>query len=150
MKIKTSELTGVALDWAVAKCEGEAVKFCDGRWWAEDKLARQRIEWLPSTSWEQSGPIIERESITIIRCDDDYKTDKEGYCTNKRIPVWAAEHGGGHSSGESYNGYGEPGEYVYEISEADCKYGPTPLIAAMRCYVASKLGKVVEIPEELI
>jgi hypothetical protein len=28
-------------------------------------------------------------------------------------------------------------------------YGPTPLIAAMRCYVASKLGDDVEIPEEL-
>ena len=27
--------------------------------------------------------------------------------------------------------------------------GPTPLIAAMRCYVASKLGEEVEIPEEL-
>jgi len=28
--------------------------------------------------------------------------------------------------------------------------GPTPLIAAMRCYVASKLGDEVEIPRELI
>ena len=27
--------------------------------------------------------------------------------------------------------------------------GPTPLIAAMRCYVASKLGDEVEIPAEL-
>lgn len=27
--------------------------------------------------------------------------------------------------------------------------GPTPLIAAMRCYVASKLGDEVEIPKEL-
>jgi hypothetical protein len=27
--------------------------------------------------------------------------------------------------------------------------GPTPLIAAMRCYVASKLGHEIEIPEEL-
>lgn len=28
--------------------------------------------------------------------------------------------------------------------------GPTPLIAAMRCYVASKLGDEVEIPAELL
>lgn len=28
-------------------------------------------------------------------------------------------------------------------------YGSTPLEAAMRCYVASKLGSEVEIPEEL-
>ena len=29
------------------------------------------------------------------------------------------------------------------------RLGDTPLIAAMRCYVASKLGDEVEIPEEL-
>lgn len=28
-------------------------------------------------------------------------------------------------------------------------HGPTPLITAMRCYVASKLGDYVEIPKEL-
>ena len=28
--------------------------------------------------------------------------------------------------------------------------GPTPLVAAMRCYVASKLGDEIEIPNELI
>lgn len=27
--------------------------------------------------------------------------------------------------------------------------GPTPLIAAMRCYVASKLGDEVDVPDEL-
>ena len=31
-----------------------------------------------------------------------------------------------------------------------CAYGPTPLVAAMRCYVASKLGDEVEVPDELI
>lgn len=29
-------------------------------------------------------------------------------------------------------------------------FGPTPLIAAMRCFVMSKLGDEVEIPEELL
>ena len=28
--------------------------------------------------------------------------------------------------------------------------GPTPLIAAMRCFVASKLGEEVDVPDELI
>ena len=28
--------------------------------------------------------------------------------------------------------------------------GPTPLIAAMRCFVASKLGDEVDIPKELL
>ena len=30
------------------------------------------------------------------------------------------------------------------------QFGPTPLIAAMRSYVASKLGETVEVPDELI
>jgi hypothetical protein len=29
-------------------------------------------------------------------------------------------------------------------------FGPTPLIAAMRCYVASKLGDEVEVPQEIL
>ena len=33
--------------------------------------------------------------------------------------------------------------------EGRTQYGPTPLVAAMRCYVSSKLGDEVEIPEEL-
>ena len=37
--------------------------------------------------------------------------------------------------------------------EAECGWawakGPTPLIAAMRCYVTLKLGDEVEVPEEL-
>lgn len=28
--------------------------------------------------------------------------------------------------------------------------GPTPLVAAMRCYVASKLGDEVEVPNEIV
>ena len=28
-------------------------------------------------------------------------------------------------------------------------YGPTPLIAAMRCYVASKMGEEINIPNEV-
>jgi hypothetical protein len=31
-----------------------------------------------------------------------------------------------------------------------CAYGPTPLVAAMRLYVASKLGEYVDIPESLL
>jgi hypothetical protein len=29
-------------------------------------------------------------------------------------------------------------------------FGHTPLVAAMRCYVASKLGDTVEVPEEIL
>ena len=39
----------------------------------------------------------------------------------------------------------------WEATCDGCIYisGPTPLIAAMRCYVASKLGEEVEVPEEV-
>lgn len=38
----------------------------------------------------------------------------------------------------------------YNLARDDSYWcGPTPLIAAMRCYVMSKLGDTVEVPEEL-
>ena len=99
MKIKTSELQGAALDWAVAKCEDKQVKGLD---WVQPAY---------STDWAQGGPIIEKEKMAVL------KSGRE----------WAAQIAGG---------------WMY--------YGPTPLIAAMRCYVASKLGDEVEIPEGLV
>ena len=36
-----------------------------------------------------------------------------------------------------------------ESGEAQA-YGPTPLIAAMRCYVASRLGEEIDVPEALL
>ena len=104
MKIKTSELTGAALDWAVAKCEG-AIN-------GNDLDIGFILEggYSPSTDWAQGGPIIEREGIAIFI---EYPKD------------WGATDG-------NYR-----------------KAGDTPLIAAMRCYVASKLGDEVEIPKEL-
>lgn len=40
---------------------------------------------------------------------------------------------------------------AYEAGDdSNIHYGPTPLIAAMRCYIASKLGDEVDIPAELI
>lgn len=37
-----------------------------------------------------------------------------------------------------------------EDCESPAVYGYTPLVAAMRCYVASKLGDVVEVPDEIV
>lgn len=114
MKIKTSELTGAALDWAVAKAMGEddaPGSFLDGVVPHPDYL-----KFYPSTDWSQGGPIIEREGLGVVPSADD-------------ASVWVAS-----------------------IFEPDWKFnrtGPTPLIAAMRCYVASKLGDEVEIPEGL-
>ena len=126
--IKTSDLTGLALDWAVAKCEGfVSDPDLEGREvWMENPDGRVgysgRFNY--STDWAQGGPIIGREEI----CTKRQSPSSVGYEWNawiwtKHIPK------GGSSAGGS---------------------GPTPLIAAMRCYVASKLGDTVEAPEELL
>lgn len=122
MKIKTSELTRTALDWAVAKIEGYKPCYTDGRL---RPVFRTGLDVEPtwpnySTDWAQGGPIIERERITL---------------RVSTMPVldWAAF-------------YDVPGEYHAHIR----KKGPTALIAAMRCYVQLKLGNEVEIPEELL
>jgi hypothetical protein len=102
--MRTNELTGAALDWAVHYAtHGE----CEG--YAEHEY---------STEWAQGGPIIEREEMTLNHSPYDH-------VFYGRSRPWCAE------------------------KKGRIEYGPTPLIAAMRCYVASKLGNDVEIPKEL-
>ena len=54
--MKTSELQGVALDWAVTKCEGYDHEVTPGSVWGK---------WGWATDWAQGGPIIEREEMTV-------------------------------------------------------------------------------------
>lgn len=46
------------------------------------------------------------------------------------------------------------GEWEAQHEDAECcgivSHGPTALIAAMRCFVASKLGEEVDVPDELL
>jgi len=125
--MKTSELTGAALDWAVAMAEGfgtdQYMRRIDIRLDVRGKCScllipinREYVQWHPSTDWVQGGPIIEREKIAAVYRAGEY---------------WLAY------THENYQG-----------RQADA-YGPTPLIAAMRCYVASKLGNEVDVPKEL-
>lgn len=126
MEIRTSELTGTALDWAVAKCEGVsifAVTWCGlpERYKLTYIPKRSKVYiYSPSTNWKQGGPIIEREGIEI----------------RKGNPLFFPKGN-------------ERGDYYEPLWLAAKMHGQTQLIAAMRCYVASKLGDEVEIPEEL-
>ena len=115
--MKTSELTGVALDWAVAKCEGLlALGWEDDMGLLKITFSTGEAEYYaPSIKWAQGGPIIEREKMRLMHTEELGKNP------------WSAILAGAH--------YAE--------------FGPTPLVAAMRCYVASKLGDTVDIPEEL-
>jgi len=114
MKMKTSELTDAALDWAVAKCEGNHITLEGG---AESGSWEKY-----STDWALCGPIIERECI-------DVEAHNAATSQPKNPEYWSA--------------------CVYGVSEYFECTGPTPLIVAMRCYVASKLGDEVEVPDEL-
>ena len=111
MRIKTLELTGSTLDWAVAKCEG---LLCFGYYTDNERFAVELSDgevedYMPSTDWSLAGPIIE----------------------SAKISVWARTH---EWAAESYN----------DGQEGIIQTGETPLIAAMRCYVASKLGDEIE------
>jgi hypothetical protein len=117
--MKTSELTGAALDWAVAKCEGtvwDASEFLKYR----DLYDHDDAALWHSINWAQGGPIIEREKIGVTPITVTVGDDR-----GKR--KWFANH----------------------EDKTDFQDGPTPLIAAMRCYVASKLGDEVDVPKEL-
>ena len=112
MKIKTYNLIGPALDWAVVFANGQ-----DAAYWLEMYLREDHRVFCtrPSIQWSQGGPIIERELI----------------CYNKSMDTYWA--------------------WLNSDAEGDRNpraSGPTLLIAAMRCYVTSKLGDEIEIPEE--
>lgn len=112
--IKTQDLTGPALDWAVAIAQGLALAGAaeDGhiQWRKPGTLLGFSFE--PSTNPAQGLPIIEREMLGVMPVSDAW---------------WRA------ADVDGANGF-----------------GPTILIAGMRCYVVSKLGLIVDVPAELI
>jgi hypothetical protein len=109
--MKTNELQGAALDWAVAQCEYFPV-----RHGVDDNCPEY------STDWSRGGPIIEREGISICNLE----------ANSSGVEGWTA------AIGELWS------------PQDDGWVSKTPLIAAMQCYVAMKLGDEVEVPEELM
>jgi hypothetical protein len=62
--MKTWELEGVQLDWAVAQCIGLSVKIgASGTLYYSAYI----LEYSPSTLWEQGGPIIEGKCINLSK-----------------------------------------------------------------------------------
>lgn len=160
MKHKTSEISGALLDAAVAKalCVGDPVAeakyshpvvilsldicilgygMSDAKrqWWTDFQLPpsveplKTHPEWdlffrerqfSPSTNWDDGGPIIERERIDVA-APDEFSDDERWFAG---IYHGSARH----------------------ATPRNCEMrGDTPLIAAMRAYVASKLGDEVDL-----
>lgn len=121
-----NEFIGAELDLAVANAMGGVFRVSKP-WEAWDDGERIRTclfvgderqsieEWQPSTDWSQGGPIIERERIMLIPSGDEWSASvgmtAHPMCGDP-IPDETGREGSGH--------------------------GPTPLIAAMRAFVASR------------
>lgn len=127
--VKVGELLGKGLDYAVAMCEGATTFQYDGAacYWVTINGDDRAL----SSKWSQKQNFDPSTNWSIA----GPIIDKSGIEINSRlkracIPEYFPVSGFGFD------------EFVY--------LGETVLIAAMRCYVASKLGEEVEIPDELL
>jgi Protein of unknown function (DUF2591) len=139
MKVKTSQLVRDALNFAVATCEG----YTDFHRIPDRPKHEPQFAMMPphraygaiemweidySSDWEKGGSIIEREIDALRKRSKAEESSLAKPSTNFKFKA----------------------EISGDIDGYFCGFGPTPLIAAMRCYVASKMGEEVEIPEELL
>lgn len=135
VEVKTAELVGTALDWAVAKCSGMPFFTRGGGWpgnYSVTVLAGEKpvlifdlvgriwrehqgitVPWSPSTDWGWGGPLLDEHGVWL---SDD-----------------AVEH------------IASIHPHINEFIQT----GPTKLIAACRAIVHAKLGGVVQVPKEL-
>jgi hypothetical protein len=122
--LQTAQASGCALAWLVAQCE-KLVVFRSGAGPSQRLVyipqgKRAHRFYEPHLNWKQAGPILERERIGVIPSQED-------------ASVWVGS--------------------VYEPSCSCQKFnrtGPTFLVTGLRCFVASKLGEVAEVPAELL
>lgn len=120
IEVKTAELSGSALDWAVAKAVPQKhwPVILGGKVYLDTDY--DHIPYSPSTDWSQGGPLIQKHG-----CDLNCIAPAncwEANCWDDLVPT--------------------PGLHLQEAE--------TPLIAACRAIVAAKLGDVVQVPAELI
>jgi len=106
--VSVDNLSGQALDWAVAKAEGVS----------ERELEFYSIYVGYSQVPNQMQPIIEREEIATMPTGDAAKWKAYVWCDTDQ-------------------------------NFAAATFGPTALIAAARCHVANKLGRIIDIPPEI-
>lgn len=121
IKMKTAELEGAALDWAVAKClglfKGPSSKRLDPKAFLS---ARWAGNYRYSTNWDQGGAVI---LLMMSYCQE--RDGDNCYCSTPSVAK---------------------GWHDHPVRA----HGPTPLIAGMRCFVVSRVGSEIEIPEEIL
>lgn len=120
MKVKTAELSGAALDWAVAKSTRK-----------EMPSVNQWILWdgyHPTRNWLHCGKFIEDFKLSLY-LHSEYKINGEGV-----YDVYEA---------------GCSADWFVDASTPD-PVSTDPKVAICRAVVASKLGDEVDIPDELM
>lgn len=125
IEVKTADLAGEALAWAVAKAEGLDVRVAKPHYGAPTRVfalyrgeAIERCDrFNPHESWALGGPLVEK-----------YKLDL-GAPMETKLGPWNANTEWGHPLGMK---------------------GETPLIASCRAIVAARLGNPVQVPKELM
>jgi hypothetical protein len=136
MRYKVCDLEGALLDRAVAKAEGLTMEHANfGEGWVvivPDQGAYfigtppgKTRRYVPSEDWALGGPIIERERIAT---------------------AWMGAHWAAFRFEPPANPTGYDGHDYIDLSDMDHDgVGSTPLIAAMRAYVTSKIGPEVDL-----
>lgn len=125
IEVKTADLVGEALGWAVGKAEGLDVFLAPpeyGNPWRVFARYRATVteytkRFNPWEDWALGGPLIEK-----------YKLDL-GAPMEMKLGPWTANTEWGHPSGQK---------------------GGTALVASCRAVVAAKLGDTVQVPKELM
>ena len=121
MLLKSYELTGEALDWAVQSAVFHHMGHSNIKPWLLESHEKGVVRTSYTDSWAHCGPLLEELKISVMHVEDD-----------DPMPI-------------------EDGPWTAAVPGADWGYtGPTALIAICRCYVQHKLGDDVEIPDELL
>lgn len=124
-KVKVSEATGPVLDWMVAKAEGALAPVGNLYFVGRQLFVAVGGDLGPLGEWVLYTPSTDWAQGGPI-------TERQGIATRRWLETgWEAD------------------KWNFKFDERHMN-GPTKLIAAMRCYVASKLGDEVEVPEELL
>ena len=147
VEVKTAELIGYALDWAV----GMAVKDEDVRLYPDIRghwlVGPFGKPWNPSEDWSQGGPLIESNQVfldpphDVHRANYDEKTGKVKGCWQTYESWHATVSARVRTLPPKIEGF--PGR----VGRGE---GQTALIAACRAIVASHFGDTVQVPEELL
>lgn len=134
MQVKVSEASGHVLDWLVCRAQHPKASMSASHVWlptsdGEDDFLIDAM----STDHTQGGPLMDREFISTSY-DYAWVYDPDNVDPDD-VP----------DNGDRWYAEIRRGSHDF-VSD----YGPTRLVAAMRCYVTSKLGAVVEVPDDLL